>query len=111
MTRRRTIFLGVCLTLAMGLLSAVGPSSTATAVGVLNGQKTGRVWAQLSAGGNDTCGIRRDHTLWCWGDNSLGQLGMGDKRNRYTPTQVGTGTDWASMSNDQNLWMVLGEVA
>lgn len=35
---------------------------------------TGPVIA-IAAGGSDSCAIRRDHTAFCWGDNSLGQLG------------------------------------
>ena len=36
---------------------------------------TGRGW---SAGGYHTCGVRTDRSLWCWGDNDVGQLGLGD---------------------------------
>jgi alpha-tubulin suppressor-like RCC1 family protein len=32
--------------------------------------------------------------LWCWGYNAYGQLGLGDKRKRSTPTQVGDSADW-----------------
>lgn len=35
-----------------------------------------------------TCGIRTDHTLWCWGDNPYGQLGLGDTRDRDHPVRV-----------------------
>jgi alpha-tubulin suppressor-like RCC1 family protein len=34
-------------------------------------------------------------TLWAWGNNSYGQLGLGDTINRNTPSQVGMGTDWS----------------
>ena len=27
-------------------------------------------------------------TLWCWGHNEAGQLGLGDKLDRITPTMV-----------------------
>jgi len=43
--------------------------------------------------------IRSDGTLWAWGLNDYGQLGDGTKTNRITPVQVGTDTDWASVSN------------
>ena len=33
-------------------------------------------------------------TLWAWGDNDRGQLGLGDTVNRYVPIQVGRDTDW-----------------
>jgi alpha-tubulin suppressor-like RCC1 family protein len=43
----------------------------------------------VSAGANFTCAWKTDRTLWCWGDNSTGQLGLGlpsDIQNR--PMQV-----------------------
>ena len=43
--------------------------------------------------------IRADGTLWSWGNNSNGQLGLGDTTNRLAPVQVGTGTTWASVKN------------
>ena len=54
--------------------------------------------AHLAAGSTHTCGIRADHTLWCWGEGKYGALGQGDRRQRNTPTQVGTSIDWASIS-------------
>ena len=60
---------------------------------------TGADWADVSAAGfAHTCAIRTDHTLWCWGFNSSGQLGLGDNTDRSTPTQVGIGTDWSHVT-------------
>ncbi len=33
-------------------------------------------------------GTRTDRTVWCWGNNDHGQLGLGDTSVRTTPTQV-----------------------
>ncbi|HCJ65890.1 MAG TPA: hypothetical protein DHV62_00835, partial [Elusimicrobia bacterium] len=33
-----------------------------------------------------------------WGNNGWSQLGLGDINNRWTPTQIGTGTNWVSVS-------------
>ncbi len=37
-------------------------------------------------------------TLWAWGGNSRGQLGLGDQTSRLIPVQVGTATNWKSVS-------------
>ena len=37
-------------------------------------------------------------TLLCWGNNSSGQLGLGNKITQNMPTQVGTAKDWSSLS-------------
>mmetsp|Transcript_5439 Transcript_5439/g.13423 ORF Transcript_5439/g.13423 Transcript_5439/m.13423 type:complete len:983 (-) Transcript_5439:1142-4090(-) len=34
-------------------------------------------WASLAAAGSNTCGVRPDGDIHCWGDNSKGQLGTG----------------------------------
>lgn len=57
-----------------------------------------QLWSQISAGDRYTCGIRSAGSLWCWGRNSNGQLGVNDKTNRTTPTQVGTTTNWTAIS-------------
>lgn len=43
---------------------------------------------QVFAGGTHSCALRSDNTLWCWGDNRSGQLGVGDTQPRAVPVQV-----------------------
>ena len=39
-----------------------------------------------------TCGIKEDNTLWCWGDNTYGQLGNGTLAHSSYPIKVGEDT-------------------
>jgi alpha-tubulin suppressor-like RCC1 family protein len=45
-------------------------------------------WTLVRGSFGHTCGIRADHTLWCWGDNAEGQLGLGDFAVYISPTQL-----------------------
>ena len=38
------------------------------------------------------------YSLWSWGENSVGKLGLGDTTNRSSPTQIGALTTWLSVS-------------
>jgi alpha-tubulin suppressor-like RCC1 family protein len=56
-------------------------------------------WAAVTAGGIHTCAVKTDHTLWCWGDNTYGQVGDGSTTTRTVPVQVsGHATDWAAVT-------------
>ena len=60
---------------------------------------TGTNWAQVSSAWGHTCGVKTNGTLWCWGQNRRGQLGIGVIDHRHgTPQQVGTATDWRSVT-------------
>jgi alpha-tubulin suppressor-like RCC1 family protein len=55
-------------------------------------------WAQVSIDVFHGCALKQGGTLWCWGRNDEGQLGMDDNTDRPLPTQVGTEQDWLSVS-------------
>jgi len=55
-------------------------------------------WVSISAGWRHTVAIKRDGTLWAWGQNSNGQLGDGSRTNRTRPVQIGTDANWVSAS-------------
>src|SRR5262249_22315593 len=42
----------------------------------------------MSAGAAFSCLRRTDNTVWCWGANEAGQLGLGDHERRLVPTQL-----------------------
>lgn len=45
--------------------------------------------SQFAVGADVICALRADNTLFCWGDNSKGQLGIGTLANAETPVPVG----------------------
>ena len=51
-------------------------------------------WNRVFAGPFTCYGIRTDGTLWSWGSNTYGQLGLNDTINRSSPVQIGTDTNW-----------------
>jgi prepilin-type N-terminal cleavage/methylation domain-containing protein len=66
---------------------------------------TETTWASISATIIDqySLAIKQDGSLWSWGYNCYGQLGLNDQIDRLTPTQVGIENTWVSMTaNDYN---------
>jgi len=44
--------------------------------------------SQVAAGGYHTCALKTNGAVYCWGNNSFGQLSDNTDINRYTPVQV-----------------------
>jgi alpha-tubulin suppressor-like RCC1 family protein len=44
--------------------------------------------AMLVAGDNHNCAVTTAGVMWCWGDNTAGELGDGTMQNRTTPVPV-----------------------
>jgi len=80
----------------------------------------GTNWKQVSATLNHTTAIKTDGTLWTWGRNRYGELGINDSGTgnvRYTPvTTFAGGTNWkqvvgsgnefsAAIKTDGTLWV------
>lgn len=58
-------------------------------------------WESLSAGEQHTCAILEDQSLWCWGANNAGQLGINRTENSVdTATKVLVGS-WQKVSAGQ----------
>jgi len=57
-----------------------------------------RNWTQPAADGYCSAAIQSPGTLWTWGTNSQGQLGLGDKASRSSPVQVGTLSTWTQVA-------------
>ena len=59
----------------------------------------GTTWCQVSSGFFHTASIKTDGTLWMWGYNDKGQLGIGDTAHQSSPvTTCGGGTNWCQVS-------------
>lgn len=54
-------------------------------------------WLQAFAWDSHSLAVKTTGTLWSWGNNSSGQLGVGDFKERLLPTRVGTESDWAAV--------------
>lgn len=54
-------------------------------------------WDKIYASTTHSIALKTDGTLWIWGGNDFGQLGLGHNNNVFTPTQVGTAT-WKAFS-------------
>jgi alpha-tubulin suppressor-like RCC1 family protein len=57
-------------------------------------------WSKLNTNSNSglVAAIKTDGTLWTWGNNAQGQLGLGNRTNYSSPKQVGSLTTWLSVS-------------
>ncbi len=82
------------------LFGALGQNSSgftnfATPVQVTGG---GTNWKKVSCGYCFTAAIKTDGSLWSWGFNNYGQLGIGNVAERTTPVREATsGTTWKSL--------------
>jgi hypothetical protein len=88
--------------------------------------ETDTQWVSVSTGYTHTMALKADGSLWAWGRNDYGQLGIGTKTNScsyddlgwyvcFAPVQVGTDTGWgsvvagdahnAALKTDGSLWV------
>ncbi|MDH5722237.1 MAG: hypothetical protein OEY94_02815 [Alphaproteobacteria bacterium] len=75
----------------------------------------GATWKAVAAGGEHSCGIKSDDTLWCWGADSYGQLGDdATLAAKLAPVIVAGGATWKTVTgggehscgikSDDTLW-------
>jgi alpha-tubulin suppressor-like RCC1 family protein len=70
---------------------------TVTQVGTAND------WLSVSAGNRFSLAIKTTGTLWSWGLNNVGQLGINTIINQNLPVQVGTAANWSKIdAGDQH---------
>ncbi|MFT3794904.1 T9SS type A sorting domain-containing protein [Flavobacterium sp.] len=64
-------------------------------------------WKSVSPGADFCIAIKEDGTLWSWGNNNSGQLGLGHFDNKTIPTRVGSETDWETVSSGYGFVLAL----
>ena len=57
-------------------------------------QIPGTTWVRGAISGQHGMGIKSDGTMWVWGDNSAGAVGVNNRTQYSSPMQVGTRTAW-----------------
>ena len=66
----------------------------------------GGTWKSVNVSSDATyahsCGIKSDDTLWCWGNNSAGQLGDNTTTQRLIPTAISGGGTWKHVETGGN---------
>jgi len=78
-------------------LNEQGPSSLKSSPTQIPG-----TWTSHSSRGNYHKFAIKSGKLYSWGANTEGELGLNDIVRRSSPTQIGTGTDWASVDGIDN---------
>ena len=63
-------------------------------------------WQAIAAGSYHGLGVTSDGTLWAWGSNDQGQLGI-DGPTDWTPNLVGKDNNWAAVSAGEYHGMAL----
>lgn len=58
----------------------------------------GTNWKNVSCGGHFMCAVKTDGSLWSWGRNGYGQLGIGTSVGVISPVAIGALTTWKQVS-------------
>ena len=103
--RRFRAWAGMAAVLAVVVLAAsvslALSAPRATGAGVPRPQPTtnpASLWKAVAAGHLFSLGLTQDGTLWSWGINGRGQLGLGSAGDRSRPARVGSAGGWKTIS-------------
>ena len=74
----------------------------------------GHDWKEAAAGGSHTIALKSNGTLWAWGNNWAGPLGIGSTSNSAVALRVGVASNWikvwagrlesVALQSDGSLW-------
>ena len=80
-------------------LGQLGVNDTTNRITPVTTLLGGNNWKSIAGGSTHTVALKTDGTLWSWGSNSYGRLGVNDTTNRSTPvTTLLGGTNWKSIA-------------
>ena len=65
-------------------------------------QLPGTTWNQATTNSYFTAATKTDGTLWTWGINTYGGLGLNTAVHYSSPVQVGSDTDWSIVAGATN---------
>ena len=86
---------GTLWTWGYNLDGQLGDNSTTRKSSPVQTVSGGTNWKLVTGGQYHTASIKTDGTLWIWGRNTNGQLGVNDITHRSSPVQtVAGGTNW-----------------
>jgi len=77
--------------LALGDAGGFTARSSPVQIGALT------TWSKIAAGINSVA-IKTDGTMWSWGGNFYGGLGINNTANRSSPVQIGALTTWSQIA-------------
>ena len=56
-------------------------------------------WSFVAIGNSHTIALKDDGSLWAWGANHyMGELGDGTTKDKASPIQIGTDSDWQAIA-------------
>ncbi len=77
-------------------------------VNVVNSE-TSKASAKVVNGRGFTISLKSDGTVWSWGTNNYGQLGLGTTENKNEPKQVEVAEEIIDISSGENHTLILGK--
>ena len=77
----------------LGLNTSSSYRSSPVQVGSLS------TWTKINCSNTGALALQSNGTLWSWGSNGTGQLGLSDITDRSSPTQVGTESYWTQINS------------
>jgi alpha-tubulin suppressor-like RCC1 family protein len=99
---------GTLWTWGYNLFGKLGNNSQTNAISPVTTFAGGTSWKQVSCGNNQTAAIKTDGTLWSWGNNSVGQMGVNTILDPIlTPvTTFAGGTNWKQVYSGSSNYIV-----